>query len=101
MKSIPRGATYYRTVGCIETSIQEPFYAGEADDLPRSSMGTFYLDLRPEAGYTFSPFWESICMTTLWQTATKTQKGGAQRTVGSSLCAMIKQEASRPDSSAV
>ena len=27
--------------------------------LPRSSMGTFLLDLRPEAGYTFDPFWST------------------------------------------
>ena len=27
--------------------------------LPISSMGTFLLDLRPEAGYTFDPFWST------------------------------------------
>ena len=27
--------------------------------LPRSSRGTLLLDLRPEAGYTFDPFWST------------------------------------------
>ena len=80
MVSIPRGTTYYMTVGCIDTQSKDPFMPGRQRIingppskshlvafydmqgegrllLPRSSTVPFYIDLRPKDGCTFAPFW--------------------------------------------